>query len=55
MSANKQLQYIASTIEHVTNQYCQSDFYLFLSHYSLATTTGIQNELGSVFRLGVRI
>ena len=56
MSANRQqLQYIANTIEHVTNQYCQFDFHLFISHLFARSNNCVQSELGSVFRLGVSI
>ena len=48
MSANRQhLQYyIASTIEHVTNQYYQSTFIYSLATYLLAATTGVQTRDG---------
>jgi len=47
MSANRQhLQYyIASTIEHVTNQYYQSTFIYSLATYLLAATTGVQTSV----------
>jgi len=37
MSVNRQLQYTASAIEHVTRQYCQSNF---ISHLFARRITG---------------
>jgi len=59
MSANKKdcsTLYIASTIEHVTNQYCQSDFHLCISHLFAGSNNWHSKWAGvSLFRLGVSI